>query len=130
MKIVNLKTFRELPPNTVFAKYEPCVFNELQIKGDTWECDFLVTSNLADAIKCSGSGEFGELLDRAEKDGISLEMDFDTEGRDGCFEDDQLFAVWEKADVRALIERLKLCLPNESSSATGGGQGVTNATKP
>lgn len=113
MKIVNLKTFRALPPNTVFAKYQPCVFEELEIKGETWEHDFLVTSNLSSAIKCSGSGEFRELLDRAEKEGISLAMDFDTEGRDGCFEDDQLFAVWEEADVRALIERLKLCLPND-----------------
>lgn len=114
MKIVNLETFRKMPPNTLFAKYQPCVFEELEIKGETWEHDFLVSANLSSAIKCSGSAEFGELLDRAERTGESLVMDFESEGRDGCFEKDQLFAVWEEADVRALIERLKRCLPNDA----------------
>jgi hypothetical protein len=113
MKIVNLETFRKMPPNTLFAKYEPCVFEELEIKGETWEHDFLVSSSISSAIQCSGSAEFSELLDRAEKTGESLAMDFESEGRDGCFEKDQLFAVWEDADVLALIERLKRCLPNE-----------------
>lgn len=115
MKIVNLETFRKMPPNTLFAKYEPCVFEELEIKGETWEYDFLVSSSLSSAIKCSGSDEFSELLDRAEKTSESLAMDFETEGRDGCFDKDQLFAVWEEADVLALIERLKRCLPNDQA---------------
>ena len=122
MKIVNLETFRKLPPNTLFAKYQPCVFEELEIKGETWEYDFLVSSNLSSAIKCSSSTEFVELLDRAEKTGESLEMDFDSEGRDGCFEKEQLFAVWEEADARALIERLKRCLPNDQALPRGGAQ--------
>lgn len=33
-------------------------------------------------------------------------MDFDNEGRDGFFNREQLFAVWEPADVSALMERL------------------------
>jgi hypothetical protein len=37
-------------------------------------------------------------------------MDFEYEGRDGLFEEGQLFAVWEKADVASLIERLRRCL--------------------
>jgi hypothetical protein len=38
-------------------------------------------------------------------------MDFACEGRDGCFEsDDQMFAVWERADVEALIARLSATL--------------------
>lgn len=110
MKIVNLETFRKLPPNTLFAKYQPSVFEELEIKGETWEHDFLVTSSLSSAIKCSGTEEFIDLLDRAEKTGESLAMDFESEGRDGFFDKDQLFAVWEEADVLALIERLKRCL--------------------
>jgi hypothetical protein len=112
MKIVDLKTFRSLPNNTVFSKYEPCILGELKIKGKTWEVDF-VASSIADAIAQSGSVEFTDLLESAEHDGISLAMDFDSEMRDGCFEDKQLFAVWEETDVRKLIERLKLCLPKE-----------------
>lgn len=111
MKIVNLKTLRALPPNTVFSKYEPCVFGELGIKGETWEHDFLVTSSLSSAIESDSTEDFVDLLNQAEKTGESLAMDFNSEGRDGCFDDNQLFGVWEEADVRALIERLKLCLP-------------------
>lgn len=110
MKIVNLKTFRALPENTIFAKYEPVVFGELEIKGETRGNDFLVTAGLSSAIKCSGSEEFIDLIERATQTGESLSMDFDSQGRDGCFDDNQMFAAWEEADVAALIERLKLCL--------------------
>jgi len=111
MKIVNRQQFLALPPNTVFAKYSPCVCGPLEIKGETWGNDFLVTNNLAEAIDCAGSTEFADLLFDAQKTGASLKMDFESEGRDGYFDEDQLFAVWERPDVLALIERLKRCAP-------------------
>lgn len=110
MKIVNLEQFRKLPSNTLFAKYEPCVFREFCIKGETWEVDFLVTSDIPGSINASSSDEYSRKLNEAEINGTSLAMDFETEGRDGCFEDNQLFAVWEKQDIEQLIERLKRCL--------------------
>lgn len=113
MKIVNRETFMKMPRNTLFAKYQPSVFEEFAIKGETWNQDFLASASLSSAIDCSGSVEFVELLDHAEKTGESLLMDFESEGRDGCFDKDQLFAVFEEADVMALIERLNRCLPNE-----------------
>ncbi len=111
MKIVNRKTFLAMPPGTVYAKYVPCVFEELCIKGDTLPNgnDWFYQS-IADSIKSSGSDEWAHLLDESEADGRELEMDFATEGRDGCFEDDQLFAIWSKADVAQLIGRLNECL--------------------
>jgi len=115
MKIVDLKTFRSLPENTVFSKYAPCFFDDLQIKGETWEYDF-VSQSIADAIECSGSDDFSSKLESAELTGKSLTMDFDSYGRDGLFDGDQLFAVWESNDVKALIERLTLCLPNTQVS--------------
>lgn len=110
MKIVNLETFRKLPPNTLFAKYEPCIFYEFCVKGETWEHDFLVTSDIPGSIACVSSGDFSHKLHEAELNGTSLPMDFETEGRDGCFEDKQLFAVWEKQDIEQFIERLRKCL--------------------
>lgn len=109
MRIVDRKTFLAMPANTVFSKYEPCFFGPLEIKGDTWESDFL-TQQIADAIACKGSSDFAAKLEDAQADGTSLTLDFDCMGRDGCF-DDELFAVWEPADVAGLIERLKECLP-------------------
>lgn len=121
MRIVNRKTFLELPANTLFAKYEPYVFGPLEIKGETCFVDgaaindFSTTGPLAEAIDCMSSHELVELLREAEMFGNSVDMDFAAEGRDGLFEDGQLFAVFDSADVSKLIERLKLCIPNDAT---------------
>lgn len=109
MKIVDRATFLALPENTLFAKYAPCYFEELCIKGETWPHDFLV-QQIADAIESKGSEDFCKKLDLAQFEGASLPMDFNNMSRDGCFDADQLFAVYEDADVRALIARLTECL--------------------
>lgn len=109
MKIVNRPEFLKLPPGTVYSKWEPCVFGELLIKGDTLPNgnDWFYQS-IADAIDHTGSSDFSDKLFEAAETGKSLPMDFACEGRDGCFEsDEQMFAVWERADVEALVERLK-----------------------
>ena len=110
MKIVGLEEFRALPEGAVFAKFQPDVFDDLCIKGETWDVDFLYSS-LTDDIECDSSTERDELLDLARLEGRSIKMAFDQEGRDGCFDDDQLFAVWEHSDVVGLMFKL-----NESLS--------------
>jgi hypothetical protein len=110
MKIVDRKTFLSMPPETLFSKYSPCVFGDLMIKGNTvGENDFLC-QQIADAIAHDSSNEFADKLTTAQDTGASLAMDFDYEGRDGMYDHDQLFAVWEPADVVALIERLRRCI--------------------
>lgn len=111
MKIVNLEIFRTLPAGTLFAKYEPCVFEAISVKGDTWEHDFLY-EDIVNAIDNTGSYDFYDKLTDAEENGASLVMDFDCCGRDGCFEDDQLFAIYEKKDVEMLVGKLNRCLEN------------------
>jgi hypothetical protein len=106
MRIVNREAFLALPAETLFSKYEPCVFEDFCIKGDTLGNDFLYQS-ITDAINCESSEAFNDALERAEVKKESLSLDFDCQGRDGCFDADQLFAVWEKADVEALIGRLQ-----------------------
>lgn len=101
MRIVNLTRFRELPPGTVFSKYQPCCFGELMMKGDTWEHDFLCQS-LTGNIKSDSSEDFFNKC-RLMEQGESVDLDFDFYGRDGLFEADQLFVVYEKKDLAALI---------------------------
>lgn len=110
MKIVNLETFRAMPENTLFSKYEPCAFGELQIKYKTIELDFFATDGLSSCVDAVSTDDFMTKLEDARNNGTAVELDFDTISRDGMFEEGQLFAVWEKADVEQLIERLKLCL--------------------
>jgi hypothetical protein len=109
MKIIDLQTFREMPSGILFSKYQPTYFGDLCVKDETLENDFYV-SQIQDAIECESSEEFAELCIKAEKEGISLKMDFDTICRDGMFEEDQLFAVWEKEDIEQLIVKLTKCL--------------------
>lgn len=106
MKIINLEEFRKCPIGTVFSKYEPCIFNGLMIKGDTWETDFIY-QDLIGNIECIDSGDFGNKLDEALMTGKSLTMDFDCMQRDGLFEKEQLFAIYEEKDVESFINALK-----------------------
>lgn len=107
MKIVDRKTFLEMPDGVLFSKYKPSVFENICIKGETLPSnnDFFV-QQIVDAVKCDDSGEFCDILDDSVKNGTSFALDFECEGRDGLYEEDQLFAVWEKDDVIGLIDRL------------------------
>lgn len=110
MRIINRTEFLALPPNTLFSKYEPSVFGDLCIKMESTDYNDFYEQRLKDAID-TGDSYFHEVLDSAQQSQTSIPMDLDCMGRDGLFEDDQLFAVWEPEDVRALIARLSLCLP-------------------
>ena len=106
MKIINRKEFLEMPKGTVYSKFEPCIFGDICIKEESLENDWFY-QDIVDAIDVNDSGEFGEVLCRAEKTRESIPMDFYCISRDGLFDNDQLFSVWEKKDVVALIERLR-----------------------
>jgi len=108
MRILNRTQFLALPENTLFCKYKPCLFGDLTIKGETWGNDFQ-TQEIADAIESMGS-DFHDKLFEAEDKGTSLRMDFHCMGRDGCFDAEQLFAIYERIDIEALISRLRECL--------------------
>lgn len=117
MKIVNRQTFLAMPAGTLFAKYAPCYFESLEIKGDTLShSDDYCYQQIADSIAREGSHEFSSKLDDAQNAMTSLAMDFDCQGRDGCFDAGQMFAVWERADVEALIERLGRALRDTDPS--------------
>lgn len=115
MKIIDRKTFLAMPAETLYAKYEPCIFHGMMIKGDTiigfdGEPIDWFYQQLVDALKSSDCGEWGALLDESQSTGKSIPMNFEMQSRDGCFEDDQLFAVFEPQDVHALITRLQRCI--------------------
>jgi hypothetical protein len=111
MKIVDRKTFLALPEDTLFAKYAPCYVEELTIKGETLTgSDDFYYQAIALAVDANDSEEMFHRLHESQETGCSVPMNFDVQGRDGCFDEGQLFAVYERQDVEALIERLKRCL--------------------
>jgi len=109
MRIVTLEAFRKLPVGTLFMKYTPCVFEDLCAKGETWEQDWLY-ENITHSIGATDAGDLYEKCHAAEKEnGASLNIDFDCAERDGLFEADQSFAVYETADIEGLIDKLNRC---------------------
>lgn len=99
----------EMPMGTVYSLYEPCIFRELLIKADqpkNYENDWLYDS-LIGAIEPSDAYDTFTLCEEMEK-GNSVPMDFEYTGRDGMFDDKQLYAIYEKEDVEKLIKRLEL----------------------
>jgi len=110
MKIVNRKTFLALPENIVYSKhFEEDGFNELQIKGETWSSDFLY-EDLNDFDDHDTSEERYEKIRRMRDNEESFPLRLDSCSRDGLFEDDQWFAIYDDIDVSKIINRLKLTL--------------------
>lgn len=115
MKIVDRQTFLALPEGTLFCKYATgeVGVGTLLIKGETCTdtggkaIDFMY-QDIADAWP-KDCDHTGDLVDAYEemKQGKDRPLDFDCQGRDGLFEQDQLFAVWSADDVKALIYRLE-----------------------
>ena len=101
MRILNRKEFMEIEGQVLFAKYKPSYFEELEIKVANCENDFTVDTLV-------WVYESFERIDAAEKDSsIDLELDAHFTGRDGCYEEDQLFAVFTPDDVELIIGRLE-----------------------
>jgi len=110
MKLLNRKDFLALDGEWLFSKYEPFVFGDLTIKIENFGDNDFITQQIVDAVACTGTEDFIDKLNNAETNDIN--MDFYNEGRDGCLDKDQLFAVWSKDDVKALIDRLQKVLDN------------------
>ncbi len=109
MKIVDRKTFLAMPSGTVYSLYAPCVFEQLQVKSTDCGDNDWIYCNLISPLHCDSTEHFLLNCEEMERGG-SVPLDFSLSERDGCFEKDQLFAVWEESDVSALIARLREAL--------------------
>jgi hypothetical protein len=110
VRIVDRATFLALPSGTLFSKFSPHIFGELSIKGATQSGIDFWYQDLAGAIESTDTGDWADRLEAAVERGAVLRMDFDCMGRDGLFDADQLFAVWDARDTRMLIDRLERAL--------------------
>ena len=108
MRIVDRATFLAMPAGTVYAKFEPMIFGDIAIKGESiGDIDFRY-SELGNPwfVGDNGSDTHFTFLEEIQE-GAAMVIDYSTDFRDGLFDADQLFAVWERADVEALIARLQ-----------------------
>lgn len=112
MKIVDRKTFLEQSAGTVFSKYEPYVFYDLLIKGESIsETDNFFYQQLNDSLErvTDEPEEIVIICERAYEEDLEIKMNFNFETLDIVEEvnKDQMFAIWAKEDVQKLINRLQ-----------------------
>jgi hypothetical protein len=117
MRIVGLKEFLTLPVGTVYGKYAPSYIEGIEIKGENCgERDWIVQhiDIVGNLERSHSSTDMCDLLDDLERDVSASEpLAFNVMGRDGCFNDEQLFAVLERQDHERLIERLTQALAGQ-----------------
>lgn len=113
MRLYRRDAFLSLPPGTVYCKGEPWAFGNLQIKGESllygggsgdWVCLD------PQGIESRDSGQENDRLEEMLANGVSYPMNTDTM-RDGFFDPDDLFLVYESDDLEKLISLLDDALP-------------------
>jgi hypothetical protein len=113
MKIVSRKVLLTLPRNTLYTVYDPILMEGLYVKQNTTDDghDFFY-DDLIYCVKANSSEEVWDILDKAEKTGTSFEIDLNYTAREGHArnQDELLYIVWEKEDIKKLIKKLETCL--------------------
>jgi hypothetical protein len=127
VRIVDRKTFLALPAGTVFAKHDAVegvparqslCFDEVAIKGDTVAgVDFVVQGLFPLFEGVDDCSAWSDVIAGMFDGQPSPPLDYHYDGRDGLFDQDQLFAVWDVEDHRRLIARLQEALAQREGKA-------------
>lgn len=99
MRIYRRAEFLKLPPGTLFCRGRPWAWEEFSVKGESLTNDFCELG--LQWIEAESSGDASETLDRMLEEGISAPLQT-SGGRDGRFNDADLFLVYELDDLRQL----------------------------
>lgn len=109
MKLLNLEDFIKLPAGTIYKRSSSSV---LEIKGDWVSEDGRDWSSTLFAADCGNDYDIhiGLMI------GESYPIQVDMYGRDGCFEQDVQFLIYEKWDLeqlRQIIDRAIAVAPEQ-----------------
>jgi len=118
MRIVDRKMFLEMPAGTVYmifptqpddGGYSDFGYDgHIEIKEATCGNDFATQDIFPWFEGANDSGDLFTILDAMIRGEESPPIDYDFAGRQGLFQDDQLFCVWSKEDHKKLIDRLQM----------------------
>ncbi len=113
MKIVNREEFLKLPANTLYAKCTSHHVGEPAIKeestGNDW---YYMDIGDLNTEEDHSSEDYFDILGKMDKTGVSYPNDYSTLDRDGLYDNDQKFMIWEKEDLDNLIGLLNKCKKN------------------
>lgn len=112
MKLLNKKEFLKLPEGTMYLSLDPSmigkechIFYGLNIKGiSIGNVDFAYTSLSSPDFLESDCTETHFEIWRKIWDKEEHELTFDVYGRDGMYEDKEMFCVLNKKEVKSLLD--------------------------
>lgn len=107
MKVVNRKDFLKLPDGTIFCKGTKWCFDNISVKGHSWENDFLYV-DLCN-IDANDTGQWVDRLEESLAIGTSYPIN-NQAARDGMFDEEGIFLVFEKEDLKFLIDVFKISI--------------------
>ena len=111
MKVIKRDELITMPAGTVYQEFTEHVLGGICIKDDTCAPGGEPIDWFFVPIPEPSNGHTDTMLSRFDlASGMSVGIDFETVERDGLFNASQLYAVWEKRDVRGLIDRLELAI--------------------
>ena len=103
MKIVNRATFLSMPAGTVYiAASHPYAWGDIQIKDDTSGNDWYYSD-----LTSIDADDSGDLVDRWEdmlNNVASHPLDLETLSRDGMYEPDAIFMIYEKHELQEIAD--------------------------
>ncbi|MCE5309591.1 MAG: hypothetical protein LLG20_18300 [Acidobacteriales bacterium] len=105
MRLLNRKDFLKLPAGTVYCSGEPYAFTGLHVKGETLPYNDFVCLDLQ-RIDAHDSGEEIDRLEDMRYTGVSFPMNTNY-GRDGGFDDKEVFLVYERGDLEFMAGVMK-----------------------
>ena len=113
MRIVTKQEFYKLPSGTLYSEYKPCIFIGLKIKNDTIfdgdePIDFFY-EDLIGNVDANSFDDFLNMLNKSQKEKTEFKLDFKCSERDGLFEDDTFYAVYNTDEILALSNKIASC---------------------
>jgi hypothetical protein len=110
MRIYKRAEFLKLPAGVMYFKGKPRYFEQLSVKGETGTNDWLERDYAG--VEADDSEQWASRLDEMLETGVSYPVGTDF-GRDGCFDDEEVFMVLEPKDLdvtEADIKRARAAL--------------------
>lgn len=111
MRIIGLKEFLTLPEGTIYQKYRDNNFDRLSMKLDTYPekgCNDFLLIPLTNEVDCESPDHFDEITGKALKDSsYNIPLTTNEVLRDGLFEMGQLYAIYDKSEVKDIIKKLQ-----------------------
>lgn len=107
MRVVQYNEFIKLPSGTVFCEWEPCIRRELKVKGESIDnIDYIEMELRGDFKSEVCLDPYLEACDRLEK-GEEVRAEFDSFGRDGLYDHNRKYVVYDKQDIEDLLNYIK-----------------------